>query len=66
MFVATDDRLAHLMSILPQRSITLLEDIDAAFIKRCSLSLLFFFFYDSRSACDDDGVLGIDKNANVC
>ena len=30
----SDDRLNHLMSIAPQQSIILLEDIDAAFVKR--------------------------------
>ncbi|XP_032232146.2 mitochondrial chaperone BCS1 [Nematostella vectensis] len=30
----TDDRLNHLMSVAPQQSIILLEDIDAAFVKR--------------------------------
>ncbi|GIY76003.1 mitochondrial chaperone BCS1 [Caerostris extrusa] len=30
----TDDRLQHLMSVAPQQSIILLEDIDAAFVKR--------------------------------
>ena len=30
----SDDRLNHLMSVAPQQSIILLEDIDAAFVKR--------------------------------
>lgn len=30
----SDDRLSHLMSIAPQQSIILLEDIDAAFSRR--------------------------------
>ena len=30
----SDDRLNHLMSVAPQQSIILLEDIDAAFAKR--------------------------------
>lgn len=30
----SDDRLGHLMSVAPQQSIILLEDIDAAFVKR--------------------------------
>jgi chaperone BCS1 len=30
----TDDRLAHLLTALPQRSIVLLEDADAAFVNR--------------------------------
>ncbi|KAM7427693.1 mitochondrial chaperone [Porites harrisoni] len=30
----SDDRLIHLMSCAPQQSIVLLEDIDAAFVKR--------------------------------
>ena len=30
----SDDRLNHLMSIAPQQSIILLEDVDAAFVKR--------------------------------
>lgn len=30
----TDDRLNHLLSNVPERSIMLLEDIDAAFTKR--------------------------------
>ncbi|KAF8766408.1 mitochondrial chaperone BCS1-like [Argiope bruennichi] len=30
----TDDRLQYLMSVAPQQSIILLEDIDAAFVKR--------------------------------
>uniref|UniRef100_T1IN92 Mitochondrial chaperone BCS1 n=1 Tax=Strigamia maritima TaxID=126957 RepID=T1IN92_STRMM len=30
----TDDRLNHLLSIAPQQSIILLEDVDAAFIRR--------------------------------
>ncbi|XP_035221562.1 mitochondrial chaperone BCS1-like [Stegodyphus dumicola] len=30
----SDDRLQHLMSVAPQQSIILLEDIDAAFVKR--------------------------------
>ena len=30
----SDDRLSHLMSVAPQQSIILLEDIDAAFVKR--------------------------------
>ena len=30
----SDDRLTHLMSVAPQQSIILLEDIDAAFSKR--------------------------------
>ncbi|KAJ8905961.1 hypothetical protein NDN08_002462 [Rhodosorus marinus] len=30
----TDDRLNHLMAVLPPHSIVLLEDIDAAFVKR--------------------------------
>ncbi|KAL6059847.1 mitochondrial chaperone [Balamuthia mandrillaris] len=33
----TDDRLAHLLSVVPQRSITLLEDVDAAFLRRDQL-----------------------------
>ena len=30
----SDDRLNHLLSVAPQQSIILLEDIDAAFSKR--------------------------------
>ena len=30
----SDNRLNHLMSVAPQQSIILLEDIDAAFVKR--------------------------------
>ena len=30
----SDDRLSHLLSVAPQQSIVLLEDIDAAFSKR--------------------------------
>ena len=30
----TDDRLNHLLSVAPQQSIILLEDVDAAFISR--------------------------------
>jgi hypothetical protein len=30
----SDDRLNHLLSIAPQQSIILLEDIDAAFVSR--------------------------------
>ena len=30
----TDDRLAHLLTIVPPRSLLLLEDIDAAFGSR--------------------------------
>ncbi len=30
----TDDRLNHLLSVAPQQSIILLEDIDAAFASR--------------------------------
>ncbi|KXN64673.1 hypothetical protein CONCODRAFT_45084, partial [Conidiobolus coronatus NRRL 28638] len=30
----TDDRLNHLMTVVPERSLLLLEDIDAAFVKR--------------------------------
>lgn len=30
----SDDRLNHLMSVAPQQSIILLEDIDAAFVKK--------------------------------
>ena len=30
----SDDRLNHLLSVAPQQSIILLEDIDAAFISR--------------------------------
>lgn len=30
----SDDRLQHLMSVAPQQSIILLEDIDAAFVSR--------------------------------
>ena len=30
----SDDRLNHLMSVAPQQSIILLEDIDAAFSRR--------------------------------
>ncbi len=30
----TDDRLNHLLSVAPQESIILLEDIDAAFVSR--------------------------------
>lgn len=30
----SDDRLIHLISCAPQQSIVLLEDIDAAFVKR--------------------------------
>ena len=30
----TDDRLNHLLAVAPQQTITLLEDIDAAFISR--------------------------------
>ncbi|KAL6062308.1 mitochondrial chaperone [Balamuthia mandrillaris] len=33
----TDNRLAHLLSVVPQRSITLLEDVDAAFLRRDQL-----------------------------
>jgi len=30
----TDDRLNHLLSVAPQQSIILLEDVDAAFVSR--------------------------------
>ena len=30
----SDDRLNHLLSVAPQRSIVLLEDVDAAFVSR--------------------------------
>ena len=30
----SDDRLNHLLSVAPQQSIILLEDIDAAFVSR--------------------------------
>ena len=30
----SDDRLSHLLSVAPQQSIILLEDIDAAFVSR--------------------------------
>lgn len=30
----SDDRLNHLMSLVPQQSIVLLEDVDAAFLSR--------------------------------
>ncbi|XP_043541418.1 mitochondrial chaperone BCS1-like, partial [Chiloscyllium plagiosum] len=30
----TDDRLNHLLSVAPQQSIVLLEDVDAAFVNR--------------------------------
>ena len=30
----TDDRLNHLLSVAPQQSLILLEDVDAAFVSR--------------------------------
>lgn len=30
----SDDRLSHLLSVAPQQSIILLEDVDAAFVSR--------------------------------
>ena len=30
----TDDRLNHLLSVAPQQSLVLLEDVDAAFVSR--------------------------------
>ena len=30
----SDDRLNHLLSVAPQQSIILLEDVDAAFVSR--------------------------------
>ncbi len=30
----SDDRLNHLLSVAPQRSLILLEDVDAAFVSR--------------------------------
>ena len=34
----SDDRLNHLMSVAPQQSLILLEDIDAAFVKKDDLT----------------------------
>jgi len=46
----SDDRLNHLLSVAPQQSIILLEDIDAAFISRdlASESLYFCCFFCSQ------------------
>lgn len=45
----SDDRLNHLLSVAPQQSIILLEDVDAAFVSRDLLptesTSADFFFY---------------------
>ncbi len=51
----TDDRLNHLLSVAPQQSIILLEDIDAAFSSREDTAQSMF------GSVDRDGSMCIDS-----
>ena len=59
-FGLSDDRLNHLLSVAPQQSIILLEDIDAAFGSRdlssestCSSSETLMSRLNHLCGCDD-------------
>eukprot|EP00731_Ephydatia_muelleri_P020790 Em0013g517a len=52
----TDDRLSHLLSVAPQQSIVLLEDIDAAFVNR-EESLAMKTAYEGLSRVTFSGLL---------
>ena len=63
----SDDRLNHLLTVAPEQSIILLEDVDSAFLSRdlSKESEQPLLFISSLSVCAQDGSVAL-RNTHTC